>query len=288
MVCVLLVSGCSSDKPDVVKVAPSQESPSPAACSGNALTKKSYGVTGTEIYIRTEPSKKAAKVINQKATDIIKKPQYASIDDTTTVFEECTKGMWSWVRVTTPDWLQDSHQGWVESKHLDKGELTNGDIYHGKIPESALSRYTESGYPDTVAKFGKRLKEIEVMRRKIAEMSLDAGVCDRVVVSELSLSKSTLQSLNFWVDCENGSRFTASEGEISAKKPATKIPSDVAGIIEKTDLLNEQCRGGSGDNPATMKACDSREKYVGLLKKKGWCWGNDTQIGAEKTWQPCQ
>ena len=66
------------------------------------------------------------------------------------------------------------------------------------------------------------------------------------------------------------------------------IPKDISGLIKKADFLNDKCRGGSGDNPETIKSCDERDKYVDLLHNKGWCYGKASQIEADKTWQKCE
>ena len=180
---------------------------------------KKLNVIGSGIGIRSGPDASFDKIINQKASSIMKSTQYISIDDTTTVFEECTKGGWSWIRVVEPDWLQDSHKGWVESKYLDKGQDIGGDKYTRKISSSALLPYTKQGYSKTVLKYGSRLKEIEALRRKAAEMAVDSGKCDFVLMSELSDSKSDLQNLNFWVDCKNGERVYLDEFQIKNNSP---------------------------------------------------------------------
>jgi hypothetical protein len=51
--------------------------------------------------------------------------------------------------------------------------------------------------------------------------------------------------------------------------------------------LNEQCRGGSGDNPATHRACDRREAVYDSIEKKGWCWGPNEVSNADKNWIQC-
>ena len=35
--------------------------------------------------------------------------------------------------------------------------------------------------------------------------------------------------------------------------------------------LNEKCRGGSGDSPATLAYCDKRDSLSNELKGAGWC-----------------
>ena len=66
-----------------------------------------------------------------------------------------------------------------------------------------------------------------------------------------------------------------------------KPPANVSALVKAETRLNERCRGGSGDDPATMKACDEREKYVRKLKSLGWCYGRPDQIDADRTWQKC-
>lgn len=187
----------------------------PAACDASTvITGKKYNVLGSGINVRKGPGTSYEKIVNQKATNILKTTRYISIDDTTMVVEECTKDDWSWIRVTDPDWLQGSHRGWVASKFLDKGQDIGGDKYARKISASALFPYTKQGYPKTIAKYGSRLSEIESLRRKAAEMAVDSGKCDYVLMSELSDSKSSLNHVHFWVDCRNKQRIYLDEFQI--------------------------------------------------------------------------
>ena len=57
-------------------------------------------------------------------------------------------------------------------------------------------------------------------------------------------------------------------------------------IAEWTDL-NSTCRGGSGDDPKTMKACDDREAVSAKLKKLGWCYGRPGDAGYQRSWILC-
>lgn len=59
-------------------------------------------------------------------------------------------------------------------------------------------------------------------------------------------------------------------------------------IIKQVDKLNNQCRGDSGDNPATIKVCDKRDKLINDLKAKGWCYGHEGQAGYQRKWEKCQ
>ena len=50
---------------------------------------------------------------------------------------------------------------------------------------------------------------------------------------------------------------------------------------------NEQCRGGSGDDKATLDACDEREAYSKRLGQIGWCYGEPDQAGYQMKWHRC-
>ncbi len=93
-------------------------------CDGFNKTEKTYKIKGPEVVVRKAPSKKSAKVINKKASEILKTTHYISLDNSVTVMEECTNGKWSKVRVTDPERLSSSHQGWIKSKFL-RGKKTD-------------------------------------------------------------------------------------------------------------------------------------------------------------------
>lgn len=67
-------------------------------------------------------------------------------------------------------------------------------------------------------------------------------------------------------------------------------PQDVQKMIEYNEVLNEKCRGGSGDNPKTWQACKQRDELTKKIKKKGYCYGsvNKDAYGYEMQWIPCK
>lgn len=58
--------------------------------------------------------------------------------------------------------------------------------------------------------------------------------------------------------------------------------------IAEVERLNDLCRGGSGDNPATARYCKKRDAAYSALTKRGWCFGHDGQAGYERQWEECQ
>lgn len=63
---------------------------------------------------------------------------------------------------------------------------------------------------------------------------------------------------------------------------------EVQKLMKQEEELNEQCRGGSGDSPKTMAACEKRDKVFDQIMRKGWCWGSDGQAGYERSWVKCK
>jgi hypothetical protein len=84
--------------------------------------------TGSDIYIRTGPRENADKIINEKATRILKRTEYISIDHSVKVYEECTQAGWSKISVIEPDWLRESHKGWVPSKALRAQKIDSSGV----------------------------------------------------------------------------------------------------------------------------------------------------------------
>ncbi len=65
-------------------------------------------------------------------------------------------------------------------------------------------------------------------------------------------------------------------------------PAEIQTLIVQLDHLNDRCRGGSGDDPATSAACSERDEIYRSIEAQGWCYGHEAQAEYEKTWQACR
>jgi hypothetical protein len=74
----------------------------------------------------------------------------------------------------------------------------------------------------------------------------------------------------------------------TAEPIKTTPPEDVQRMMDHEEALNDICRDGSGADPDTMKTCEIRDNLLQKIKTKGYCWGHDGQISADRTWEPCQ
>lgn len=70
-------------------------------------------------------------------------------------------------------------------------------------------------------------------------------------------------------------------GTASAQTPA------VDELLASYGSLNSACRGGSGDDPRTQRACAERDRVVSALQRAGYCYGRRGQVGAQMSWHRC-
>ncbi|MDR6850365.1 hypothetical protein [Sphingomonas sp. BE137] len=63
-----------------------------------------------------------------------------------------------------------------------------------------------------------------------------------------------------------------------------KYPTAVQEQLVAIEAENGICRGHSGDDPTTIAACDRRDAMIAEVNKKGWCWGPDEAIEADRHW----
>jgi hypothetical protein len=53
-------------------------------------------------------------------------------------------------------------------------------------------------------------------------------------------------------------------------------------LLQRWMVLTEGCRGGSGDDPATMRACDERNLVDAALFAHGYCF---VGVGSTSRWE---
>ena len=71
-------------------------------------------------------------VLNQKATNAIGETIYCSIDPSCTVNILERQGSWIKIQVVTPDWLTNSHIGWVKSHVIEMEEAQPLNLVEGQ------------------------------------------------------------------------------------------------------------------------------------------------------------
>lgn len=203
-------------------------------------TGKTYKVNGSGINVRTGPGTNFRKIVNQKATSILKTTQYITIDNSVTVYEECSQGKWSKIHVTDPDWLSQSHRGWVASKFL-RGK---------KIDSSGTEIFTEADFS-----FDKKTRPYKnIIIAGINKIHRENSRCKSIDPSSayISGSKGTKSNPVFFVTCGKGYKvfnvfFSKSDIENDKKFRAKKHISK----SRATDLCENYAKANA-THPSTV------------------------------------
>lgn len=63
---------------------------------------------------------------------------------------------------------------------------------------------------------------------------------------------------------------------------------DPQGLIDQWRIQNTLCRGGSGDQPDTQRACEKRQEIGRALDNLDWCYGTKDQMAYQMQWHQCR
>lgn len=94
-------------------------------------------------------------------------------------------------------------------------------------------------------------------------------------------SSNGVASFNFEVDTEL--QWILSEtGSVIKGQSASPV-----GMLARWQDQNGKCRGGSGDDSETWKACEARDYTELALRAAGWCYGREGEYGYQMNWHRC-
>lgn len=133
-----------------------------------------------------------------------------------------------------------------------KAEQERQENYAKRITPSALMSYTKDQYPKLFRKYGKRIPEIEKLRRTAAEQVIDSDKCDYVDLAEVSQDSSPVNNVRFFIDCKNGNRFYRTEQEI---KKSLRVQSQ-ADLAWNEPKARDTCRQMILDNATIPSSVD--------------------------------
>lgn len=165
----------------------------PQPCGADSIkSNKTLKVNESGAVLHSAPDQNSDKLINEKATQITKTVKFLNIDQTTTVLEECTQGVWSRVRVKEPTWLKDSHIGWVPSGSLRlQGKNSAGGV-----------EFTEADF--ILDKNTRPYREIVIAG--VNKLHRENPLCKIIDTASASISSSQGKPSNpvFFVTCGSG------------------------------------------------------------------------------------
>ncbi|KQS78826.1 hypothetical protein ASG25_09325 [Rhizobium sp. Leaf384] len=79
-------------------------------------------------------------------------------------------------------------------------------------------------------------------------------------------------------------KASSESGEVIEVDRDVRMP---ARVIARWSEENGQCRGGGGDSPETLAACDRRAVTDAKLQRVGWCYGREGEAGYQMDWHAC-
>lgn len=84
-----------------------------------------FRIKGIGIILRDGPGNSYEKLVNKKASDALGETVFLEVDNSCMVEILDTDKDWSKIAVVEPEWLVDTHTGWIESKHILTNEVSN-------------------------------------------------------------------------------------------------------------------------------------------------------------------
>ena len=167
----------------------------------------------------------------------------------------------------------------------DGAYVTDEECDKAEAGELDMVRFTveKAGRSVSLEEAGCLVGEIKQMRARRYAVSLDCIEFGEPYQYDFFLD--VLSDTKIRIDgddlrlCNKG--FLAAYG---ANTPSSKTDD----LIEKWYGFNDNCRGGFGDDPATMKACRARDSVSDELAGAGYCFGREDQSASEYRWHKCQ
>jgi hypothetical protein len=82
----------------------------------------------------------------------------------------------------------------------------------------------------------------------------------------------------------SGEQIVSESGKVLSNNRKAISPTN---LIERWYRENDACRGGSGNDTSTWKACNRREYLGHLIDNVGWCYGHKGDYGYQMQWHEC-
>lgn len=109
-----------------------------------------------------------------------------------------------------------------------------------------------------------------------------SGIVDWFAKSEKRRKRSSgMATFEVRLDLSRGVILSETGAVLKGREP------DVQLLLGAWHQLNTECRGGYGDNPATIEACAARDIADAALAAADWCYGREGEYGYQMDWHRC-
>lgn len=211
----------------------------PEACEGGGIATGDEVTVSKMLDLRETPSASGKKIVNEKATEILRTTQYHGVDQTTRLTELCRQKSWSKIRIVEPDWLNHV-VGWVPVSALRQIQRDSSGTRKYVAEDFMWDRHT-TPY---------KAKLVNAVNRIVKENSR----CPSVETSSLakSDSRSSPGKPMFYVTCQGSQPFNVWFGPEDAANQSKKF--SAIGNIGQTEALSacERSAKMAANNPQTV------------------------------------
>ncbi len=171
--------------------------------------------------------------------------------------------------------LPISDGAYLSNEECDKAERGEIDMIGFMVEKN--------GRAITMHESGCLVSEIKPVRKNRYDVELDCREVDEIYQYQFFLDVISDQHVrvdgdDLWI-CKKG--FLATETTTLA--PAESADNLIAAWAD----ADENCAGGSGDNPATEAACTLRQQLAEKLNQKDLCFGREKQSRNGYDWHQC-
>lgn len=211
----------------------------PKTCEGGGIETGDEVTVSKMIDLRQTPDANGRKIVNEKATEILRETQYHVVDQTTRLTELCRQKSWSKIRIVEPDWL-NFVVGWVPVSALRQIQRDS----------SGTRKYVEDDFMWDKHTTPYKTKLVAAVNRIVKENSR----CPSVETSSLakSDSRSGPGKPMFYVTCQGSQPFNVWFGPEDAANQNKKF-SAVANIGQSDALMAcERSAKEAANNPQTV------------------------------------
>lgn len=211
----------------------------PEACEGGGIATGDEVTVSKMLDLRDTPSASGKKIVNEKATEILRSTQYHGVDQTTRLTELCRQKSWSKIRIVEPDWLNHV-VGWVPVSALRQIQRDAG----------GTRKYVEADFMWDRHTTPYKAKLVAAVNRIVKENSR----CPSVETSSIakSDSRSSPGKPMFYVTCQGSQPFNVWFGPEDAANQSKKF--SAIGNIGQGEALAacERSAKMAATNPQTV------------------------------------
>lgn len=233
----LFLTGCDENKSNSVTISNSI----PSECnSGATITGKSYPVLQKSVLYK-KTGNEMTPIVNDTYKKKTGETDYLSVDSSVEIIEECVMGEFSYIRLTSPDYLVNTHKGWIKQTNLDKGQDLDDPYIRSIDSFISSNKYKPEDFDELKDLLGSDFDKVNKLRYLAAKAVVDNGKCDYVVDSNIDvMNMGTKDNLRFIVECKNKTRIlvdenTINNGGVIKTLLEQAIPQNIA--IEKCNAL---------------------------------------------------